>query len=357
MIIQSIVNRPCSKWLEGIGPDSDIVISSRVRLARNLEDVPFPHKMMESQAEEMLANVAQVLADKEIRQDLGNIEVAALNELSALDRQILVEKHLISPIHAENTARGRGLGVRDDEAISIMINEEDHLRIQCLISGLQVREAWELANLVDDKLESKLNFAFDKKYGYLTSCPTNVGTGMRASVMLHLPALVIINQAQRVLATLSQIGLAVRGLYGEGTEATGNFFQISNQITLGPQEEEIVYNLTAVTSQIVEQEKFARQQLLQKSRIQLEDRICRSMGVLTHARIITSEEALSHLSDVRLGIDLGIIKNTDLQKLNELIVLTRPGYLQKISGKEMSASIRDVKRASIIRKKLGIKDN
>ncbi|NLK52404.1 MAG: protein arginine kinase [Syntrophomonadaceae bacterium] len=352
MIIEAIINRPSSKWLESSGPFSDIVISSRVRLARNLLDVPFPQQMSEKQAQDVVDGVAEILAEKEVRQVLGNLEVVALSELSALDRQILVEKHLISPIHADNTARGRGLAIRDDEAISIMLNEEDHLRIQCLFSGLQVKEAWELANQVDNHLESKLSFAFDERWGYLTVCPTNVGTGMRASVMLHLPALMITNQAQRVLSTLSQIGLAVRGLYGEGTEATGNLFQISNQVTLGLREEELVNNLTAVTGHIIEQERSARQHLLQKARWQLEDRVCRAQGALAYARIMTSEEALSHLSDVRLGVDLGIIKSIDLRTLNELIIMTQPGYLQKLAGQEMSGAARDLKRASIIREKL-----
>ena len=352
MIIESIINRPYSKWLEGSGPHSDIVISSRVRLARNILEVPFPHQMTEEQAQEVVTAVARVAEKSEVRENLGTMEIVMLNDLSSLDRQILVEKHLISPAHAENTARGRGLLIRDDEAVSIMVNEEDHLRLQCLFSGLQVKEAWELANQADDYLESSLNYAFDEKWGYLTVCPTNVGTGMRASVMLHLPALVMTNQAQRVLATLSQIGLAVRGLYGEGTEATGNLFQISNQVTLGPQEEEIVNNLTTVTGHLIEQEQKARQHLLSKARLSLENRICRALGILLNARIMNSEEALSHLSDVRLGLNLGIIDTTNLRALNEIMVLIQPGYLQKLAGQEMSAFDRDVKRANIIREKL-----
>lgn len=352
MIIESIINRPYSKWLEGSGPDSDIVISSRVRLARNLSEVPFPHQMTEEQAQEVATAVAEVAEKSEVRSKLGSLEMALLNDLSGLDRQILVEKHLISPVHAQSTARGRGLVIRDDEAVSIMVNEEDHLRLQCLSSGLQVKESWELANQADDCLEASLNYAFDEKWGYLTVCPTNAGTGMRASVMLHLPALVMTRQAQRILATLSQIGLAVRGLYGEGTEATGNFFQVSNQVTLGPREEEIVNNLTTVTGHLIEQERKARQHLLGKARLRLEDRICRALGILLNARIMNSEEALAHISDVRLGLNLGIIETSDLRSLNELMVLIQPGYLQKLAGQEMSALDRDVKRASIIREKL-----
>lgn len=352
MIINNIISRPNSKWLEGTGPASDIVISSRVRLARNLGDLPFPQRMSESQAQQVVNRVAQVLAERDVRKTLGHLEVASLGELSPLERQILVEKHLISPEHAESGGRGRGLAVREDEVVSIMINEEDHLRIQCLYPGLQVNEAWVMANLVDDTLEAHLDYAFDERWGYLTACPTNVGTGLRASVMMHLPGLVLANQAQKVLSTLSQIGLAVRGLYGEGTEASGNLFQVSNQITLGPREEELINNLTAVARHIVEQEKAARRSLMQQAPLQLEDRVWRAWGILTAARVITSKEAMTLLSDVRLGVDLGIIKKVNLRTLNELIILTRPSYLQKLAGKEMNPMERDVKRAAIIREKL-----
>ena len=352
MIISEIINNPRSKWLEGSGPLSDIVISSRVRLARNLKNLPFPQGMNEKQAEDVLVQVANALAVREVRQVVGNLEVVPLSELSPLDRQVLVEKHLISPLHAENVGRGRGLAVRLDEVVSIMINEEDHLRIQCLFSGLQVYEAWELANTVDDALETQLDYEFDEKWGYLTACPTNAGTGLRASVMLHLPGLVIANQVQRVLAALPQIGLAVRGLYGEGSEAAGNLFQISNQVTLGPKEEELVNNLSAVVRHVVEQERSARRNLLQLNRLAVEDRTCRALGILTHARTMSSQEALSLLSDLRLGVDLGLIGKIDLKGLNELIVLTRPGYLQKLAGGEMTAATRDAKRAMIIRERL-----
>lgn len=352
MIINDIINNPNGKWLEGTGPFSDIVISSRVRLARNFKDLPFPQSLSESQAEEVLNRISQVLAIKEVRRVIGNLEVVSLRDMAALDRQILVEKHLASPTLVENVEPGRGLAVREDEEISIMINEEDHLRIQCLYSGLQVFEAWEMANTVDDAIESQMDYAFDEKWGYLTACPTNVGTGMRASVMLHLPGLVITNQANRVLSALPQIGLVVRGLYGEGTEATGNLFQISNQVTLGPKEEELVNNLTAVVRHIVEQEKAARKGLMQQARLMVEDRACRALGTLTHARTMNSQEAMSLLSDVRLGVDLGLIKKVNLRILNELIVLTRPGYLQKLAGEEMTPMMRDVKRAAIIRDKL-----
>ncbi|NPV26960.1 MAG: protein arginine kinase [Firmicutes bacterium] len=352
MFIKDILNRANSKWMEGTGPESDVVISCRVRLARNLAGVPCPHLLNEEQGRQVVKRVVDAIAHKEVEKIVGHLEAVALSELSALDRQILVEKHLISPQHAEAATQSRAVVLREDEAVSILVNEEDHLRIQCLFPGFQLNVAWDLANRVDDVLEKRLDFAFDEKYGYLTACPTNVGTGMRASVMMHLPGLVITNQANRVLSALSQLGLAVRGLYGEGTEAAGNLFQISNQITLGLTEEEIINNLTAVTHKILEQERMARELLRTQTKEQLEDRVGRAFGILTNARIITSQEAISYLSDVRLGADLGIIRGVDTRILNELIVLTRPNFLQKLAGHEMSPFARDLKRASIIREKL-----
>src|SRR5690606_2870971 len=221
--------------------------------------------------------------------------------------QVLVEKHLISPALA-NESRCGALILDRTESVSIMVNEEDHLRIQCLYSGFQVKEAWDKASRIDDLFEEAVDYAFDETRGYLTSCPTNVGTGIRASVMMHLPALVMTKQINRILQAVTQVGLAVRGLYGEGSEALGNLFQISNQITLGQSEEEIIDNLHNVARQILEHEKAARQRLLAESRIRLEDRICRSYGTLRHAVVMDSKEAAQRLSDVRLGIDLGLIR-------------------------------------------------
>lgn len=352
MPIQDILNRPNSKWMEGTGPEPDVVISCRVRLARNLAGIPCPHLLDEAQGIQVVKKVTSAIAHKEVGKYIGQLETVSLSELTPLDRQILVEKHLISPQHAEAAGQKQAVILRDDEAVSILVNEEDHLRIQCMFPGFQLNTAWDLANRVDDVLEKWLDFGFDEKYGYLTACPTNVGTGMRASVMMHLPGLVITNQANRVLSALSQLGLAVRGLYGEGTEASGNMFQISNQITLGLTEEEIINNLTAVTQKIIEQERMAREMLLTQAREQLEDRAGRAFGILTNARIITSQEAITYLSDVRLGVDLQIIPGVTTQDLNELIILTRPNFMQKLAGQEMSPFTRDLKRASIIREKL-----
>ncbi len=342
------------KWIEGSGPYADIVITSRVRLARNLEAFPFPQALTEVQQKEVVRAIAQTLDSSAVKNKFGKFRLIVLNELTAIERQILVEKHLISPEHAELKGY-RAVALDKEEMISLMINEEDHLRIQVLLPALQIHESWRKANEIDDLLEKNLNFCFSETKGYLTSCPTNVGTGLRASVMLHLPGLVITKQANRILSALSQVGLTVRGLYGEGTEAAGNMFQISNQITLGRTEEEILQNLSSVIKQIVDQERSARELLLKEARSKLEDRVYRAFGALAHARIISSQEAISLLSEVRLGIDLKIIKNIDARILNELLVTIQPAYMQKLEGRKMSPSDRDKKRASIIREKLNVK--
>lgn len=349
MSIHDAVNRAFTKWMEGTGPYAQVVISSRVRLARNLAGVPFPHLQSEESGRQVLEKVREAAGDADGQRQIGELQFVALEELSPLDRQILVEKHLISPQHAGENGTARGLVLRDDEAVSIMVNEEDHLRIQVLFPALQLEEAWELAGRVDDVFESRLNYAFDEKYGYLTSCPTNVGTGLRASVMVHLPALAMTRQASRVFTALAKLGFVVRGLYGEGTEAKGHLFQISNQITLGPREEEIIGNLTSISRQVIEQEELCREELRREGFAQLEDMVYRSYGILTNACIISSDEAMIHLSNLRLGLAMGILKNVDLRKLNELLVETRPAFLQKKAGKEIDAFHRDLKRAEIIR--------
>ncbi|NLM44410.1 MAG: protein arginine kinase, partial [Clostridiales bacterium] len=232
------------------------------------------------------------------------------------------------------------------------INEEDHIRIQSILPGFQMKNAWDIGNEVDDLLEETLDYTYDEKLGYLTCCPTNVGTGMRASSMVHLPALNMIGNISKILQTVTQIGLTIRGMYGEGTEFQGNLFQISNQITLGLSEDEIVENINAVTTQIVEKEREARNLLMNNNRIQLEDRVWRALGILRNARVITSQEAMKLLSDVRLGMDLNIIKNLTATQLNEIMIETQPANVQKYAGEELTPEARDIIRAEIIRKKL-----
>ncbi|MGB4504669.1 MAG: protein arginine kinase, partial [Syntrophaceticus sp.] len=349
MSIKNALNNPYTKWMEGKGPYASIVISSRVRLARNLNGYNFPHRLEEKSSREVMGLVQDVLTSKEVAERVGGIDFASLEDLSPLDRMIFVEKHLISPQFAEGEGAGRGLGLSEDEAVSVMVNEEDHLRLQVLFPALQLQEAWELASLVDDLLESKLDYAFDEQYGYLTCCPTNVGTGLRASVMMHLPAIAMNNQAKKLFMDLSKLGFVVRGLYGEGTQAKGDIFQISNQITLGLSEEEIIGNLTSVSRQIIEQEQWARDEMRKNSLAQLEDMVFRSYGTLTNAYVISSEEAMDHLSNVRLGLDMGLIRDVELRKLNELLVKIRPVFLQKLASKEIDAFNRDFKRAELIR--------
>ncbi|QDH20764.1 protein arginine kinase [Saccharibacillus brassicae] len=338
-----------SSWMKAEGQDSDIVVSSRVRIARNLRALPFPLVASEEQAEEV--RVRLVEAAEQASGELGTLHAIRLDELNEIDRQVLVEKHLVSPALA-NESQEAAVVLSDDESLSIMVNEEDHLRIQCLYSGFQVKRAWERATSVDDVLEAYVDYAFDDRRGYLTSCPTNVGTGLRASVMVHLPALVMTHQIGRVLNAVSQVGLTVRGIYGEGSEAQGNLFQISNQITLGQSEIEIVDNLEGIAAQIIEYERQARSRLVAESKIRLYDRVMRSYGILTHAAIIDGKEAAQRLSDLRLGVDLGWIEKLTTTLLNELTILTQPHFLQKTFGATMNAAEKDMYRAQLIRDKL-----
>ncbi len=347
MTKQHFTEQALSDWMKSGGPESEIVISSRVRLARNLNDQPFPMLAVNQQAQTVLDTILDAGNSGNL-ETFGQIDTLLLNETSELDKRILVEKHLISP-NLANESRAGAVLLSDNESISMMINEEDHLRIQCMYPGFQIHEAWELASQLDDALEESLDYAFDEQRGYLTACPTNVGTGLRASVMMHLPALVLTQQINRILTAVTQVGLAVRGLYGEGSEALGNLFQISNQITLGQSEEEIIENLHNVARQIIEHEKAARRRLLEESRMRIEDRVCRSYGILTNAIIIDSKEAAQRLSDVRLGADTGILQGITKQQLNELMIMTQPGFLQKKFNEKLNADQRDYRRAELIR--------
>lgn len=342
--------QPMSHWMRTDGEESEIVISSRVRIARNLKSHPFPLLATNQHLEEIKEELNTVLEDPRL-QEFGGLELVQLSDTDELNRKILVEKHLISPGLA-NESRNGAVYISEDESLSIMVNEEDHLRIQCLYPGFQVQEAWEKASSVDDIFEDHVHYAFDDQRGYLTSCPTNVGTGLRASVMMHLPALVLTQQINRILSAVSQIGLTVRGIYGEGSEAMGNLFQISNQITLGQSEAEIIDNLRSVVLQIIGHEKVARERLLNESRLRVTDRVMRSYGILSYAAVIDSKEAAQRLSDVRLGVDLGLIEGLTPQALNELMVLTQPGFVYKSFKGQMQPGELDKYRAELIRDKL-----
>lgn len=340
------------EWLRGAGPESDIVVSSRIRLARNLADFPFIARATETdreQIETLLREKTELLrAAGKLPENLCYLDVEALEEV---DRQFLVERQLISREHAD--AEGaRAVIVDHDEKFSVMVNEEDHLRFQVMRSGLNLTAAWEAVNGLDDLYEEHLTYAFDDKLGYLTACPTNVGTGARVSVMLHLPALVITRQIDKVFRSLQKINLAVRGLYGEGSQAMGDFYQISNQVTLGASEEELTKKVSDVVPVLLDYERQARDFLVRESQETLHDRVSRAFGILRTAQTITSEETLHLLSSVRMGVNLGLISDVMIPTVNKLLVHTQPAHLQKIAGAELDSSDRAIERATYLRRHL-----
>lgn len=339
----------CS-WYIDKGPDNDVIISSRIRLARNIKKYPFPNRFTKEQSENILSDI------KEISLNSSNyiakqFDFISLSDYQEIDKYILLEKHLVSHDLIDNKKLSGAL-ISKDEQISIMINEEDHLRIQTILPGMQLLKAWDLSSKIDSLIEEKVEYAFDENIGYLTSCPTNVGTGMRASVMVHLPALTMIGYINGLLSTISKIGIAVRGLYGEGSKATGNLYQISNQITLGQSEEDIIESINSVIVQIMEQERMARNKILKESPFELEDKIFRSYGIFTNARMMSSNECMNLISDIKLGIDLGLINGLEQKDVNQLMVITQPGFIQKSVGRVLEGKERDVKRAEVIRKHL-----
>jgi protein arginine kinase len=335
-------------WLDGSGPESSIVLSSRVRLARNLRDVPFTNR---SDTEDQQAVLEKFHHASEQAGILEQGSFLQVDHLSTLDRTFLQERHLISPALMKKD-RLAGLFIDQGEMISVMINEEDHLRLQVMQSGLRIRETWNIVDRLDDQLSDHLEYAFSEQYGYLTACPTNVGTGMRASVLIHLPALVLTKDIDQVIKGIGQVGLAVRGFYGEGTEVLGNLFQISNQATLGRTEEDIVENVQRFTNQIIDFERKARDTLLSEARSQIEDKIWRAYGLLQNARVLSSQELMSLISAVRLGVSMEIIDTVTIATLNALMILMQPAHLQRLFRREMEANERDVRRAELVRQKL-----
>ena len=337
-----------SEWLKADGPKSDIVMSSRIRVARNITKYPFSHWAKPKQKEEVLQIVKSAI-DKSPH--LKNSMFFKIDELSEVDRQFLIERHLMSKEHAVNPTH-KAILIDKKETFAIMINEEDHIRAQVMRSGLNLAETWKLMKAIDSEIGKYIDYAYSPRWGYLTACPTNVGTGMRASCMLHLSALVLSGEINRILQAVSKLSLAVRGLYGEGTEASGNFFQISNQVSLGHTEDDVIDNILKIISQVVAREESARKAIMIKSKEELSDKIFRAYGTLKNAFIISSSETTRLLSDIRLGVDLGIIKNLDRSFVNELFILTQPAHLQKLEKKVLSSKDRDVKRAEIIRSRL-----
>ncbi len=341
MTLDDMVRRHGS-WLEA-GVNEGPVISSRVRLARNLEAACFPGWANEEEKEdvwEQATGIFQSMDASFIRWGMA--------ETSALDKEILFERHLISQELATKN-EGCGVFVSPDECLSIMVNEEDHFRIQSLQPGLNLKAAWKAADQIDDELESELTYAFSPKLGYLTSCPSNVGTGLRASVMLHLPGLVLMEEMDPVINGISKIGLAVRGMWGEGTEAAGNMFQVSNQITLGRHENEIIAHLEQIVLELIEHENNARERLMNDRALVIEDHVARAFGILSNARMMTSGEALNLLSILRLGLDLGMIDEFARREVDMLFIAIQPAHLQKLENKELEPDDRDVVRAEMLR--------
>lgn len=350
MNVNDIMSKP-GCWLGEAGPLSDIVISSRIRLARNVAGYPFLSRATHSQRNDLAKFLRERLEGSRFQSGFTYLDVDELDELSC---QVLVERHLVSRQLVE--AKGaRGVSVSDAQNTVVMVNEEDHLRMHVVGPGMQLDELWTVVNDLDDSIESEVDYAFHPRYGYLTACPTNVGSGIRVSVMLHLPALKLTGEIERVLRAAKDMNLAVRGLFGEGTEATGDFFQVSNQVTLGRAEKEIVSEFrSTIVPRIVEYERMARQALLDEKSRALDDRIFRSYGTLRHARTISSEETLLHLSHLRLGVHIGRIKDVPVNVLNALFLETQPAHLQKMhGGGKLTGEQRSAARADLIRQKLG----
>lgn len=351
-MLDTILDSPLSSWLQLDTDETDhIVISSRIRLARNFDGILFTNRNDMSSLEKV-NTISRGLLKPLKEADGHQYSNINLEQLSERERAILVEKHLMSPALEEKLPY-RNLVVSDDASIVIMVNEEDHLRIQSMVSGLRLEEAYERILKIDKTIEDKYPYAFDERFGYLTACPTNVGTGLRASVMLHLPALTISGKITRLIRSIIQLGYSVRGLYGEGSEALGNIYQISNQRTMGTSEEDTIEQLTKIVEGIIAEERKSRQLLLHNDKEGLEDVLWRSYGVLQNARRVNGKEALTKLSDIQLGVDLNILPQWGKDSFNELIAITRPNFLSKYAGNDNLTDIeRDSYRAKVIRQKL-----
>lgn len=366
-----------AEWLRGMGADSDVVVSSRVRLARNLRGYMFLSRAIASERQEIQTLCRERLLTCGISPQMVWVDV---HNAPTLDRMLMVERHLISKEHAKGvipgaskaeplsedepkaTADSRGVAISvPDESVSIMVNEEDHLRVQVMLSGLELSGAFKRINQVDELIEGPcarsgrtLEYAFSPRFGFLTCCPTNVGTGIRVSVMMHLPGLKLTGEMDKVRRAARDMSLAVRGYYGEGSEAAGEFYQISNQTTLGKSESQLLAEFEGdIIPEVIKYEREARRFLLEKRRRSLEDRVYRALGTLRHARLLTPEESITLLSDVRLGVVTGLVKDVTEQDVNQLILLTQPAHLQRVLQKEMDQGQRREARADLVRSKLG----
>lgn len=346
MTLEEIVRYPL-EWTKGKGERSDVAISSRIRLARNIAAYRFPVRCDAGELKEVADAISKALTTSPM---LKRSKYVAIDDLSPLARQVLVEDHLISPEFAKGGV-GRMVALDERGLVSIMVNEEEHLRIQVIMGGLNLQEVWRIAQAIDEELEA-LGYAFDERLGFLTSCPTNVGTGMRASVMVHIPALEQMRSCGSLIRECNRLGLTVRGTYGEGTEAEGALYQISNQVTLGLSEEELIEKVSSVVAQVADQEEAARQELLRRQGVKLEDEMWRSWGALRYARLVSSREALKHLSLVKMGSDLGITPHLDAEEWNSLILNIQPAHVEAFAGRALSPEERDVARGNFLRGRL-----
>jgi len=340
------------EWIKGKGSSSNIAVSSRIRLARNLSKYPFTHRCSKEKLLAIVEEVKHVISESDI---LKNSDVVEMDVLDPLSRWILVERHLISPPFA-NGGLGRVVIIDPKGVVSIMVNEEDHLRIQVILAGLELNEVWRIAKKVE-KVFEELGYAFDPDFGYLTACPTNVGTGMRASVMVHIPALEMSKQVVKLVNECNRIGLTVRGSYGEGSDVLGSLYQISNQITLGLSEEELVDKVSSAVSQVVAEEERARAVMKRKLGISLDDRVWRAFGILRYSRSITSREALELISLIKMGSDMGIIPKISVEEWNNLVLGVQPNHVQMYADKELSPDERDVFRAAFLRERIKAIEN
>lgn len=347
MQIADMIGRPAG-WLDGSGDESEIVLSSRVRMARNVEGRRFPQC---ADMDELAVVLDQTRAASEQTSAFQEDSYFPMGTVSSLDRQFLAERHLASREFLFNSAN-RGLLVNKNEDLCLMVNEEDHLRIQGFASGFNVRRAFELADQLDSELSGQLGYAYSDRFGHLTACPTNLGTGLRSSILIHLPGLVHSKEINKLLDSLRQLRHSIRGLYGEGSDVMGNFFQLSNAATLGTSEESILNSLKEMVVKVIGFERRARDMLLRKARSLLEDKVWRAYGLLRNARSVSTKEALSLISAVRLGVGMGSIKDLRVGTLNELLVYIQPAHLQLREGRSMDAHERDAARATYIREKI-----
>ena len=342
-LIEMIGKEP-GTWLAADGPEAGIVFSSRVRLARNLLSMIFASKAAPSEQKTVVEIVKNSI---EKCPSFGQLRFIDFGRLDKREKRFLMEDYAISREMATSDGE-KALLLSHDHMLSVMVNEEDHVRVQSILSGFQLRSAWQAANAVDDELGQTIDFAFSDKWGFLTACPTNVGTGLRASVMVHLPGLIMTRKIASTVQTVSKFGCAVRGIHGEGTDITGDFFQVSNQATLGQDENSLVGNVQRIAGELIAQERRAREVLLEQNKRQMEDRVGRAIGILNRARILSLEEAMSLLSALRLGVCLGLTPGYPVALINGLMIQVQPAHLDLLSGRELEPGALDSLRADVV---------